>query len=525
MSAPAQVTRPGVTVEDAAALLDDAVEAYRDDRPETAARLQAARDRLAEPLRIALVGRVKAGKSTLLNALVGARLAPTDAGECTRVVTVYRHGRIPRVVLHGRDGGTRVLPVRRAGGGLQLDLGGAAPEEVDHLVVEWPSPALAVATVVDTPGLASLTADAGDRTRAFLEAGDGLPGADAVVFLTRQLQPSDVTALSAFQAETAAAPTTLTVLSRADETGSGRLDALHAAEAVARRLSADPTVRAVTSAVLPVAGLLGLAGRTLRHADLVALRSLATADPAAVTAMLLTADRFTRPEAPVPLSVEVRTALLDRLGLFGIRLSVMLVRAGIGDAAELADELLRRSGVPELERLLAVHFTDRGAQLRVAAALHLVSSVLAEVPVAGAGELAERAERLRLAALDLDELDLLARERAGTGPLPAELREEGRRLLGAAGTTPAERLGLPAGTPEEALRTAARAALARWTAAAADPLAERSAADAAAGVVRSCEALVAELEGDWEGSAGGGAEPGAGGAGEERDEGEDEQPG
>jgi ATPase subunit of ABC transporter with duplicated ATPase domains len=48
--------------------------------PPAAARLQAVIDRLDEPLRVAIAGKVKAGKSTLLNALVGEELAPTDAG-------------------------------------------------------------------------------------------------------------------------------------------------------------------------------------------------------------------------------------------------------------------------------------------------------------------------------------------------------------------------------------------------------------------------------------------------------------
>ena len=43
-----------------------------------------------EPARIAVAGMVNAGKSTLLNALVGERVAPTDAGECTRIPTWYR---------------------------------------------------------------------------------------------------------------------------------------------------------------------------------------------------------------------------------------------------------------------------------------------------------------------------------------------------------------------------------------------------------------------------------------------------
>ena len=62
--------------------------------------LAAVRERLDEPLRVAVAGRVKAGKSTLLNALVGERLAPTDAGECTRIVTWYEDGHTYRVTAH-----------------------------------------------------------------------------------------------------------------------------------------------------------------------------------------------------------------------------------------------------------------------------------------------------------------------------------------------------------------------------------------------------------------------------------------
>ena len=61
----------------------------------------------SDPLRVAIAGKVKAGKSTLLNALVGDQLAPTDARECTRVVTWYRDAHTYRVVAHGQDGSSR----------------------------------------------------------------------------------------------------------------------------------------------------------------------------------------------------------------------------------------------------------------------------------------------------------------------------------------------------------------------------------------------------------------------------------
>ena len=47
--------------------------------PDSKQRLQGLAQRLDEPLRVAIAGKVKAGKSTLLNALVGQELAPTDS--------------------------------------------------------------------------------------------------------------------------------------------------------------------------------------------------------------------------------------------------------------------------------------------------------------------------------------------------------------------------------------------------------------------------------------------------------------
>ena len=57
---------------------------------EAARELREVAGRVNGPIRLAIAGKVKAGKSTLLNAIIGEELAPTDAGECTRIVTWYR---------------------------------------------------------------------------------------------------------------------------------------------------------------------------------------------------------------------------------------------------------------------------------------------------------------------------------------------------------------------------------------------------------------------------------------------------
>ncbi|CCH85521.1 Isoniazid-inductible GTPase (dynamin-related) [Modestobacter italicus] len=477
-------------------LLAEAAEVHRD-HPAAAARVRALQDRLDEPLRVALAGRVKAGKSTLLNALVGERIAPTDAGECTRVVTWYRQGPVPRVELHALDGSRRPLPVRRVRGELRLELAEAAAEQVERLVVDWPTAGLAAATLIDTPGISSLSVEASARTQAFLDAGDQLSGADAVVFLTRQFQPADLAFLAAVQRACGGLPTTtLSVLSRADDTGGGQLDALLTAEALARRTAELPAVRALCSTVLPVAGLMALGGRTLRHADFVAFRTLALADRAAVESVLLTADRFRRPEAPVDLPAEVRAGLAERFGLFGVRMAVALLRTGVTDAPTLAEELVARSGLAELQRLVAVQFTARGDQLKATTALRLLERLLREQPVPGDAVLWRGLDRVRSSSLELPELELLSRTRAPDGPFPADTREEAERLLGATDPSPAARLGLPPDASPEQLRAAAGRAVRRWQERAADPLARRAAVDAAELLVQEAEALLAALPAD-----------------------------
>ena len=172
-------------------VLRTAVHTYRG-QPQTAEALRRQLQRLDEPLRVAIAGKVKAGKSTLLNALVGEAVAATDAGECTRVVTWYRDGPNPKITMHPVDGKPEPLPVVRRDGALHIDLGGTPAERLDRLVVDWPAQSLRTMTLIDTPGLASLSAENSQRAVRFLEPDDDTPAeADAVIYLMRHLHVAD----------------------------------------------------------------------------------------------------------------------------------------------------------------------------------------------------------------------------------------------------------------------------------------------------------------------------------------------
>ena len=155
-------------------LLQRTIEVYRG-APETQRWLRAELDRIDAPLQVAIAGKVKAGKSTLLNAMVGEMVAATDAAECTKLVTWYQYANVPRLTLYPKLGAPRQLPASRRNGRLIIDLGGIPPADVDRLVVDWPSRQLQATTLIDTPGIGSLTIENSERSEAFLLPEDERP--------------------------------------------------------------------------------------------------------------------------------------------------------------------------------------------------------------------------------------------------------------------------------------------------------------------------------------------------------------
>lgn len=479
-------------LEEARALLDAAAVVYRDD-DEAVRQLRGHAARLDEPLRVAIAGMVKAGKSTLLNAIIGEEIAPTDAGECTKVITWYRHGATPRITMHLRAGGMRSLPVRRDDGRLVIDLGPSPADEVERIEVEWPSKRLEDVTLIDTPGIASLSTEVSARSAAFLTPAESPSEADAIIYLMRHLHSADLGFLSAFHdmsVGTSATVNAMAVLSRADEIGAGRIDALLSARTIAERYRTDGALRSLALDVVPIAGLVAQSARTLRQHEFDALRRVARLGRDDRERLLVSVDRFVRADAGIGVSAEDRRALLERFGLFGIRMSAVTIRSGYDDSTELADELYRRSGMDDLLRLVSDQFRSRSDALKARIALAAIRSLIDRRPAPGSDALASAVERLEANAHELRELSLLAAARTTGLGLPAEESSEAERLIGGSGTTASRRLGLPDDAPADDVRRAATDALQRWRGRVGSPLLDRSAVEACQVVVRSCEALV-----------------------------------
>lgn len=486
-------------------IVDATARVYRSDpayrqRPDIVGQLDRIGARLNEPLRIALAGTLKSGKSTLVNALVGECIAPTDATEATRIVTWFRHGPTPRATANHVGGRRSNVPIVRTAdgtGGLTFEFETLHPDDVADIDVEWPAEELTAATIIDTPGTSSLTPDVSARTLRLLVPPDGVPRVDAVVFLLRTLNAADIALLKQIGdlvGGSAGALGMIGVASRADEIGAGRIDAMLSANEVATRFTTELDRTGICQAVVPVSGLLALTARTLRQSEFAALQKLAGVEPAALNKAMLSADRFVRDDPTLPVDSATRAQLLDRFGMFGLRISLALLRAGVDDADSLAADLLERSGLVALREVIDQHFAQRSDQLKSHTALVALCRFVQRHPTPATPRILADIEPLLADTHAFEELRLLSQLRSRPTTLTEDEMASLRRIIGGSGTAAASRLGLSAERPQDGPR-AAFAAAQRWRRRAEHPLNDPFTSRACRAAVRSAEALVARYAG------------------------------
>ena len=323
---------------------------------------------------------------------------------------------------------------------------------------------------------------------------DGVPRVDAVVFLLRTLNAADIallTQIGSLVGGSAGALGVIGVASRADEIGSGRIDAMLSARDVAARFTAEMDKTGICQAVVPVSGLLALTARTLRQGEFIALEKLAGVEATVLNKAMLSVDRFVREDDSLPVDPETRAALLDRFGMFGIRIAITLLRAGITDSVALADELLERSGLVALRDVIDQQFAQRSELLKAHTALLALRRLVSDNAFHATAAVIADIDPLLADTHAFEELRLLSQLRSRSTTLNDDEVASLRRIIGGSGTDAASRLGLTPDVPYDGPR-AALAAVGRWRRRAEHPLNDPFTTRACRAAVRSAEALVAD---------------------------------
>ncbi len=411
--------------------------------------------RLGAPLQVAVAGRIKSGKSTLVNALIGRRVAPTDIGECTRLVTRFQYGTVDRVEIVFTDGRKQVLPFA-ADGMIPAELG-VDIEKVSHIEAYLTNAVLQGMTVIDTPGLGSLDAASVSRTEQLLGAAkhakddegsdelddtsrNAVAGAEAVLYVVTQgVRADDQQALAAFTAATAsreAGPVNaIAVLNKADTIAPESVegsdgDVWKAATILAEKQAS--TLKPRVADVLPVIGLIAESAESggFTSADAEALRQLADLDDDVLQTMLISADIFTTWECDVPSGTRLR--LLEKLDLFGVSHAVEAIRKEPEiTAGALRRSLLDASGLEAVRQRLSIVFAARADGIKAAAALASVTALAHASGDPGERQRVHDAIEVLLAkpeAHQLRLLEALTLVASGAVDMPEDLSEEVLRV-------------------------------------------------------------------------------------------------
>lgn len=143
--------------------------------------------------RLLVLGDMKRGKSTFLNALIGENLLPSDVNPCTAILTILRYGSEKKVTVHFNNGNSpENLDFKTFKQRYTIDASEAkeleqqkklAFPEVSHAVVEYPLPLLEKGVeIIDSPGL--------NDTEARNELSLGyVNNCHAILFVMRASQP------------------------------------------------------------------------------------------------------------------------------------------------------------------------------------------------------------------------------------------------------------------------------------------------------------------------------------------------
>lgn len=346
--------------------------------------LQQSYQRLHQPMRVAIVGLIKAGKSTLMNALLGEQVVATGTVEVTFNINWFKYAPNSSIIVHFKDKRPSITTSIAELQALTL----RAQENQDYLLsikyieVKYPNEILKTFNLIDTPGLDSFYEADSDNTKDFLQLhGEELTAitqkeaanADAVMYLFSQgisLTGKDIMETFAGSTNGTTPINAIGVLTKVDNYWSDYDEPMEGATKIVSRLSEHPQVKRLFYNISPICGLLASGVQTLTDEEWKVLQELAQVPPDFLKSKLKVQERFTEREYPeIPVSPSKRQLLWQKLGQYGVWLTCSLIRQGISDLKTLKTELLKSSGVPELKNLIISHFGHRAFLIKLNTAL------------------------------------------------------------------------------------------------------------------------------------------------------------
>lgn len=469
------------------------------------AEIEVAISQLSAPMRVAIAGYMKAGKSTLMNAILGKKVVLTGSLITTYTPTWFRYSEEESLEIVFDDGRQiKGLHFDDLVKWTSIDSRKTNPEidRVSYVILNYPNEILKQMELIDTPGLFSPEEKDSERTIRLLGLGDiskanqlgqnQVSLADAIVYVfSSNFKVSDMCAVKAFTSTPINAIAAFTKLEQSFWNPlSHQISPLEAIAPVVQRNEA--ALKDELYCIIPVVAKMMEGFSMITEEDWEQLLSIANVPTDKLVKSLLSPKRF-KETAFEGTTQEARLRLYELLDRYGIYCVIQGIQKSIS-RENMWDYLYLLSGVDTLVSRLKNHFGLRSFIIKTEAAFSRIerqiqrikynsncSTVSKKMCVQLEQEL-ENGRNLR----DYKELTLLRLFYEGKIRFPnGEDNDEFLRLLGEQGNGAAKKLGLDSDAAVAEMYRRVIAVHEHWSVLANDPALNRTECSAAQAILDS----------------------------------------
>lgn len=331
-------------------------------------------DRLAQPMQLAIIGRLSSSKSTLVNALLGnPDIAKTDKSEETFNVSWIKYGEEEQEITIVFKDGKKIKAQRsNLADWTSRHSCNARCFDISHIEIPEKNEFLKSVNIIDTPGLDSAYGSDSLNTIRFLE--EVKP--DAVVMLfTKSINSETLETLTEFQKRFCSESYRISpmnaigVMGKVDELWKiidiQNTPLMKGQRVIDSLFSSNPYLSKVFQNIFPVTALVGLGSKTIDDKDFIALKSLCTISDKQLVATFADVKFFVKEIPGVQVSEVSRRILLDKLGLYGVYESVsFLQKQPDATIDEVKHHIETVSGIREIVSAITTHFGKRATTLK-----------------------------------------------------------------------------------------------------------------------------------------------------------------
>jgi len=337
------------------------------------------------PIKVAIVGKIKAGKSTFVNCLLGENIVTTGVSENTFNVTILKYDTFAHATVHYKNGeplniSLDDLPKYIQRDAEHLDI----LKSIDKVEIFYPNEILKTIEIIDTPGFASVyEVDSENTSRYLIEKSNEVTkyhssNCDAALYFFRL-------GMSAYDKETITdiglnsfgkSPrlNTLGVFTRIDESWhieSNPFPLIKSREIATNAMEKFVELQSLLYDIVPVSSIIALGSQTLEDEDFDILRTMSTYE-LDFEWIIGNKKRFFSLESPkFPVDPALRQKVLSKLDLYGVWLSVRyIIENPECCLSDLKEFLLSQSGFDVLKARIIDHFGNRSYLLKIRNDLH-----------------------------------------------------------------------------------------------------------------------------------------------------------